>query len=143
MKSGGVILQLGSPTTKSVTYERPTSKPVKAPEMSSETKVLDMENKKLEMKKHLIDILLQQVVEGAKNNISEDGEFSSDNVSQRIFDFAVSLSGGDPETMMMLKDAVMEGFEEAKKILGGQLPQISYETLEKTMQKFDDFFKQM
>jgi hypothetical protein len=73
----------------------------------------------------------------AQRSISEGGEYSIENTSQRLFDFAVALSGGDKSKIEMLKEFVTAGFKEAEKIFGGNLPQISYDTYERTLEKLD------
>lgn len=78
--------------------------------------------------------------ENAMQSIEPGGEFSAENTSQRIFDFAVNLSGGDDQKLSDLKDAITEGFKAAEKMMGGNLPKISYETYDMTMQKFDEYF---
>jgi hypothetical protein len=73
----------------------------------------------------------------AQRLISEGGEFSIENTSQRIFHFAVALSGGDPSKVDALKEFVTAGFKEAEKIFGGNLPQISHQTYQRTLEKLD------
>lgn len=48
-----------------------------------------------------------QTAKDAKDAISEDGYWGVNQTSQRIFDFAVSLSGGDSEKM----DKMLEAFK--------------------------------
>lgn len=78
----------------------------------------------------------------AKEDISEDGYWGVEQTSQRMFDFAVALSGGDPDKMEQMKDAVTKGFKEATKTWGGTLPDISQKTYEATMKKFEDYSKE-
>lgn len=78
----------------------------------------------------------------AKEDISEDGYWGVEQTSQRIFDFAVALSGGDPEKMEKMKDAVTKGFNEATKSWGKTLPDISQKTYEAAMKKFEDYNKE-
>ncbi len=78
----------------------------------------------------------------AKEDISEDGYWGVELTSQRIFDFAVALSGGDPEKMEKMKDAVTKGFNEATKSWGKTLPDISQKTYEAAMKKFEDYNKE-
>lgn len=76
----------------------------------------------------------------AKEDISENGYWGVNQTSERIFDFAMALSGGDSETMEKMKDAVEKGFKLATKSWGKELPGISGDTYDAVMQKFDDFF---
>lgn len=78
----------------------------------------------------------------AQQAISEDGEWGVDQTAARILDFAKALSGGDPSKIATLKDAVQKGFKAAEKVWGGKLPDISYQTLDKIMQGFDEWEKE-
>lgn len=75
----------------------------------------------------------------AQKSIDEGGEFSVESVSDRMIDFAKAISGGDKSKIALLKEAVEKGFKEAEKAFGGKLPEISYKTLERTMEKFDEW----
>lgn len=61
--------------------------------------------------------------------------------ARRIFDFAVSLSGGDKENMKVLRESVHKAFAECEKLFGGKLPDISYQTLDKINSLFDEYEK--
>jgi|BioPla2DNA2_1021312.scaffolds.fasta_scaffold63248_1 hypothetical protein len=77
----------------------------------------------------------------ALEDISEDGFWGVEETSKRIFDFAIALSGGDPEKAQVLKDAVIKGFEQAKEAWGGQLPEISNKTYDATIKLFDQWIE--
>ncbi len=76
----------------------------------------------------------------AKQDISEDGYWGVSQTSDRIFSFAMALSGGDEEKMQSMKSAVEKGFKEATKSWGKSLPDISSQTYDSVMKKFDDYF---
>lgn len=78
----------------------------------------------------------------AQEDISEDGYWGVNQTSQRIFDFAVALSGGDEETMEKMKAAVEKGFKLATKSWGRDLPEISNNTYDAVMEKFDNYFNE-
>lgn len=80
-----------------------------------------------------------ETIAKAQEEISEDGYWGVKQTSERIFNFAIALSGGDPSKAQMLRDAVIQGYEEAKKIWGGELPEISQRTYEETLKKFDEW----
>lgn len=75
----------------------------------------------------------------AQEEISEDGFWGVKQTSQRMFDFAKALSGGDPAKAQMMKDAFIEGFERAKEAWGGELPEISNKTYDATIKMFDEW----
>jgi len=77
--------------------------------------------------------------EQAQSAISEDGEWGAKKTAERILNFAIALSGGDPEKISILKNAVLKGFAAAEKVWGGSLPGISYETKAKIMAGFDEW----
>ena len=80
----------------------------------------------------------------AAYNVSEEGIYGVNSVATNIMDMAISLSGGDPEKMEMLKDAVTKGFKAAGMELGvgekiSKLPQVSQDTYTEIMKRFDHF----
>lgn len=73
--------------------------------------------------------------ETAAAAISEDGMWGVDAVSTRLIDFAMGLSGGDPEKIAELREAVTKGFEAVGDI--SSLPQVCQDTYAETMARFD------
>lgn len=91
-----------------------------------------------DLSSHLIqadDILQAEAAE----LISEDGFWGVEQTSQRLFDLAVAFSGGDPAQMERMQDAVLQGFAAAERAFGGELPDISHQTLNAVMEKFDNW----
>lgn len=76
----------------------------------------------------------------AKEDISEDGYWGVKQTSDRIFDFAQALAGDDEEKMKAMKESVEKGFKEATKTWGKELPDISKNTYNAVMDKFDKYF---
>ena len=76
----------------------------------------------------------------AKEDISDDGYWGVKQTSDRIFDFAQALAGDDEEKMEAMKKAVEKGFKEATKTWGKELPDISKNTYNAVMDKFDKYF---
>lgn len=75
-------------------------------------------------------------VEQAKIDVAEGGYWSADETSSRLVDFAKALSGGNPEKAAMLKDSFVKAFKEIEEMFGGELPELSYNTYDLTMDKF-------
>lgn len=73
----------------------------------------------------------------AKALIGEDGFFGISKTSQRIADFIINGAGDDINRLKAGKDGMLRGFEEAKKMWGGELPDISKETITKSIEKID------
>lgn len=78
-------------------------------------------------------------VEAAKQAVSEDGDFGIKAVSDRLVNFAIAVSGGDKSKLAELVSAIDEGFAQAKKALGGELPDISQKTYDETMRKLNEW----
>lgn len=73
----------------------------------------------------------------AQAAIAEDGEFGVRAVSDRLVNFAISISGGDRSKLEALREAINAGFQAASDALGGHLPDICRETHAETMRKLD------
>ena len=67
----------------------------------------------------------------AKEDISENGYWGVKQTSERIFSFAQALAGDE---------AFEKGFKEATKTWGKKLPDISQNTRDAVLKKFDDYF---
>ncbi len=77
--------------------------------------------------------------EEAQELVAEDGYFGVEQTSERIFQFAVGVAGGDPSRIDAIKEGVDKGFNEAMEAFGGKLPEISYETYDAVMVKLDNW----
>lgn len=77
--------------------------------------------------------------EEAQDLIGENGYFGVEQTSDRIFQFAVGVAGGDPSRIDAIKEGIDKGFTEAKKAFGDWLPDISYDTYDAVMKKLDDW----
>lgn len=75
----------------------------------------------------------------AQQDISEDGYWGVKQTSQRLIDFAISLSGGDKTKLEELKKAIEKGFSNAERSWGGSLPSICMQTKEAVMKGLDDW----
>lgn len=73
----------------------------------------------------------------AQKAIADGGPLSVENVSDDLVNFAKALSGGDKSKFDLLKGAIEKGFDAARKAFGGQLPDISQKTFERTMEKLE------
>jgi hypothetical protein len=73
----------------------------------------------------------------AKELVSDEGFFGVEQTSLRVSSFVIGISGDDVEALKESRRGVVQGFEEAEKMWGGKLPDISYETQEKTLSIID------
>lgn len=75
----------------------------------------------------------------AKALVADEGYFGVKQTSDRIFQFAVGIAGGDPSRIEAIKEGVDRGFQEALDAFGGTLPDISYDTYDAVMKKLDEW----
>lgn len=75
----------------------------------------------------------------AQRDIAEDGYWGVNQTSDRLISFAKALTGGDPSKADEMIKAVKKGYEEAMKAWGGELPDISKQTLEAAVKKLEDW----
>ena len=74
----------------------------------------------------------------AKELVSEDGFFGVTQTSDRVANFVFSFAGDDLELLQKGREGIIQGFEDAKKMFGGELPEISYKTQERTLALIDE-----
>lgn len=75
----------------------------------------------------------------AEKDISEDGELGVKKTSERIFEFAKALTGGDPDKMKEMQKAFEKGYQKATDSWGDELPQICRDTKDAVNKLFDDY----
>jgi hypothetical protein len=75
----------------------------------------------------------------ASELISDEGYFGVQQTSERIFQLAVGIAGGDLSRIDAIKEGIDKGFAAAKKALGDWLPDISYDTYDAVMEKLDNW----
>ncbi len=79
----------------------------------------------------------------AQKNISEEGEYGIEAVSDRILEFAKALAGNDPEKASQMLDAIKEGFKQAGEAWGEDLPDISQKTMDRTYEKVNAWLEEL
>ncbi|TQR34412.1 hypothetical protein DMB92_00125 [Campylobacter sp. MIT 99-7217] len=67
--------------------------------------------------------------------LGENGFFGIENTASRIADFVIMGAGDDLDKLQKGFEGMKRGFEEAEKIWGGKLPQISQDTIDKAIEK--------
>jgi hypothetical protein len=80
--------------------------------------------------------------EEAAAAIADDGYWGVEQTAERIYQFAIGAAGADPSRLEQIRAAVMQGYEEAKELFGGSLPEISQRTIERVSEKFDAWERQ-
>ena len=76
-------------------------------------------------------------VDEATELVSDNGFFGVAKTSQRVADFVLNFSGDDLERLQKGREGIVQGFEDAKKMWGGDLPEISYKTQSRTLELID------
>jgi hypothetical protein len=74
----------------------------------------------------------------ANQLVSNEGYFGIDQTSKRVSDFVFNFAGDNLELLKKGREGIIKGFEEAKKLFSGDLPDISYKTQEKTLSLIDE-----
>jgi DNA polymerase III alpha subunit (gram-positive type) len=69
--------------------------------------------------------------------VSEDGIFGVKQTSQRLADFVINGSGGDEERFRAGREGLIRGYKEAEQMWGGELPEISQQTMDKALEMVD------
>jgi len=75
--------------------------------------------------------------EEAEKLLDVEGFFGIEQTSNRVANFVFSFAGDDVELLKEGRDGIIRGFEEAQKLFGNQLPEISFKTQEKTLELID------
>jgi len=69
--------------------------------------------------------------------VSEDGFFGITQTSERIANFVINGSGGDEGMMRAGREGMLQGFKDAEQMWGGELPEISQITMQKSIEMVD------
>lgn len=84
----------------------------------------------------------EATIKQAQEDIAEGGYWSVEETSNRMVDFAKALAGNDVSKANTLIDAIKKGYEEAGKLWGGELPEISQKTLDATLEKMNKWIEE-
>ncbi|MAD42591.1 MAG: hypothetical protein CL623_09395 [Arcobacter sp.] len=81
---------------------------------------------------------LSELTQGeAQDLVSEGGFFGIDETSARVTSFVLNMTGDNLEALQQSREGLVEGFEQAQKLFGGELPDISVKTQEKSLEVID------
>lgn len=81
--------------------------------------------------------LTELSVNEAKNLVSEEGFFGITQTSSRVSSFVMDMAGDNIEALQGAREGIVQGFNQAEKMWGGNLPEISYETQKRTLEIVD------
>ena len=74
----------------------------------------------------------------AKELVSDEGYFGVTQTSDRVSNFVFNFAGDNLEILQKGREGIVKGFQEAEKLFGGELPDISYKTQERTLALIDE-----
>ena len=69
--------------------------------------------------------------------VSEDGLFGVKQTSERIANFVINGAGGDEDRMRAGREGMLQGFKDAEQMWGGELPEISQQTMQAAIEMVD------
>jgi len=69
--------------------------------------------------------------------VSEDGFFGITQTSERIAGFVIAGAGGDEDMLRAGREGMLQGFKDAEKMWGGELPEISQKTMQAALEMVD------
>jgi len=75
--------------------------------------------------------------EEAAELVAEDGIFGVSQTSQRIADFVINGAAGDESRLRAGREGMLQGFEMAEEMWGGELPEISQKTMQAAIEMVD------
>lgn len=74
----------------------------------------------------------------AKELVSDEGYFGINQTSNRVSNFVLNFAGDNLDLLEKGREGIVKGFQEAEKLFGGELPEISYKTQERTLALIDE-----
>ena len=74
----------------------------------------------------------------AKELVSDEGFFGVTQTSDRVSNFVFNFAGDNLEILEKGREGIVKGFQEAEKLFGGEPPEISYKTQERTLALIDE-----
>ncbi|WP_418185388.1 hypothetical protein ACNSOS_11370 [Aliarcobacter vitoriensis] len=81
--------------------------------------------------------ILELTKEEATDLVGENGFFGIKQTSDRVAGFSIGIAGDNLDNLAKVREGIVKGFEEAEKMFGGELPEISYKTQERTLALID------
>lgn len=79
----------------------------------------------------------QDTREQSNSFFDENGYWGIAQTSQRLANFVLAGAGDDINKLRQGREGILQGFKEAEQIWGGQLPQISYKTINSALEQID------
>ena len=75
--------------------------------------------------------------EEAEALVAEDGIFGIAKTAERLSQFVLSGAGDEIDMLRAGRAGILEGYKQAQELWGGELPEISQQTLQKALEEID------
>lgn len=85
-------------------------------------------------------VSMSEAQAAARQAISENGFYGITQTSNRLFQMAISMSGGDADVMRSLQNAILAGYSQAASAWGSDLPDICADTLKAANRLFNNYY---
>jgi len=69
--------------------------------------------------------------------VADDGIFGISQTSERIANFVIAGAGGDEDRLRAGREGMLQGFKDAERMWGGELPEISQKTMQAALEMVD------
>jgi len=87
--------------------------------------------------------LTELTPEEAAGLVAVDGYFGVAQTAERLANFVISGGGDDLKRLQAGREGIIKGFKEAEEIWGGELPEISHQTLAKALELIDTRIREL
>lgn len=77
----------------------------------------------------------------AQKDVAEDGYWGVEQTSERLYQMAIALSGGDTSKADTMIEAMKKGFKQATQAWGEDLPDICQQTIDRAIEKVNAWKK--
>ncbi len=81
--------------------------------------------------------------EQATELVSDEGYYGIAQTAQRLADFVLMGGGEDINKLRAGREGILRGFKEAEEMWGGNLPEISYKTIDSALEQIDQQIRKL
>jgi len=108
-----------------------------------QSKEIDIEQASQDFQSFLSDIgyegksISKLSQEEAAELVSDDGFFGISQTSERMANFVIMGAGGDEDMLRAGREGMLQGYNDAEAMWGGELPEISQKTMQAALEMID------
>ena len=81
--------------------------------------------------------------EEARSLVADEGYWGVNKTAERLASFVLKGAGDNLELLRAGREGILRGYQEAEKIWGGELPEISSRTMEQALSAIDERIRQL